>query len=468
MLDCQYGKHYYKEKSVVCSKRQRFQGTKKIGCQAKIKIKTFYLYPQYKLIVDTSKTHKERQQAQNSTIESLRAAVQKQSSDVHVQVKYWISLPSVHAHTGHPVGNEAGFSQRIHPLLTSKITEMVISGITSTSEVKRSLNFYATTVLAPQLGITFSKRNRAFNPTSTDVRNHIYIAKKSLELSKIDQENVRLKVEQFQKRDATSSFFFRPYIQQQADTQLDSSESTPKLSTKVQNCYNGNTGGDHEEIGIVGSSTNLQQSFLLVHQEQWQKELLAKYGNDISLVDATYKTTRYDIALFFICVKTNVGYTVVAEFVIQDETADKIEEAIQILKKWNPNWNPKFELLAIEKCFPNTKVFLCDFHREQAWERWVRDHKHGLQKDEQEELLTLLRASANAAPFHPQQMNISTESVAEQGEIDKLYNQAVMDLKSSSVWEKHDSVQQWLTTTWLCIPKVSYPLTHAYTHPQIS
>ena len=38
--------------------------------------------------------------------------------------------------------------------------------------------------------------------------------------------------------------------------------------------------------------------FLLVHQEKWQKELLAKYGNDISLIDATYKTTRYDIALF--------------------------------------------------------------------------------------------------------------------------------------------------------------------------
>ena len=65
--------------------------------------------------------------------------------------------------------------------------------------------------------------------------------------------------------------------------------------------------------------------------------------------------------------KTNVGYTVVAEFVIQDETAEKIEEAIQILKQWNPEWIPKFfmslsdysevELLAIEKCFPSTKAY---------------------------------------------------------------------------------------------------------------
>ena len=117
---------------------------------------------------------------------------------------------------------------------------MVVSGITSTSEVKRSLNFYATNVLAPQLGIALFKQNRAFFPTSTDIRNHIYIAKKALELSKIDQENVRLKIEQFQKRDSTSSFFFRPYIQQQADTQI-------LLQW---------TGGDHEEISIAGSSTD--------------------------------------------------------------------------------------------------------------------------------------------------------------------------------------------------------------------
>ena len=113
---------------------------------------------------------------------------------------------------------------------------------------------------------------------------------------------------------------------------------------------------------------------------------------------------------FFICVKTNVGYTIVADFVIQDETAEKIEEALQILKRWHPNWKTTFfmsdyseaELLAIEKCFPGPKVFLCDFHREQAWERWVKDHKHGLTKDEQENL-SLLRACANAPPSHSQQ-----------------------------------------------------------------
>ena len=45
-------------------------------------------------------------------------------------------------------------------------------------------------------------------------------------------------------------------------------------------------------------------------------------------MDATYKTTKYELALFFLAVKTNVGYSVVGEFVVQSETADQIAEAL--------------------------------------------------------------------------------------------------------------------------------------------
>lgn len=239
----------------------------------------------------------------------------------------------------------------------------------------------------------------------------------------------------------------------------------PNVDELHPGCYKGNTGGD-DIINIAGSNSQCQQTLLLVHQEQWQKELLGKYGNDICLIDATYKTTRYDIALFFICVKTNTGYTVVAEFVIQDETADKIQEALEILKQWNPQWRPKYfmtdyseaELLAIEKCFATTKVFLCDFHREQAWERWVKDHKHGLSKQEQEELLSLLRACANAPP--PQSVHTEGDAeedsnVLQQANNPSQYDLAVADLKSSKVWKDNQDVQTWLSIYWLTIPKVS-------------
>ena len=36
-------------------------------------------------------------------------------------------------------------------------------------------------------------------------------------------------------------------------------------------------------------------------------------------MDATYKTTRYAIPLYFVCVHTKVGYKVVAEFICQSE-----------------------------------------------------------------------------------------------------------------------------------------------------
>ena len=47
-----------------------------------------------------------------------------------------------------------------------------------------------------------------------------------------------------------------------------------------------------------------EQSLLWVHQTKWQREILAKYGNTMTLIDATYKTTKYDIPLFFVTVRS--------------------------------------------------------------------------------------------------------------------------------------------------------------------
>ena len=48
-----------------------------------------------------------------------------------------------------------------------------------------------------------------------------------------------------------------------------------------------------------------------------------------------------------------------------------------MFKQWNPKWKLKFdyseaELLDLESSMPGVKVYLCDFHREQTWERWVK------------------------------------------------------------------------------------------------
>ena len=59
---------------------------------------------------------------------------------------------------------------------------------------------------------------------------------------------------------------------------------------------------------------------------------LCRYPN-LVLMDATYKTCKLALPLFFQVVRTNVGYSVVAEFIIQHEDTTSITEALKILRK---------------------------------------------------------------------------------------------------------------------------------------
>ena len=224
------------------------------------------------------------------------------------------------------------------------------------------------------------------------------MAKRALQLFCLDQENLRLRIDQWKVSDPESTHFFRLYLKDAKDVDSTTPAEEP-TETMVEGHFNGNDGGDG--VGIITDTNNYEQTLLLVYQSKWQQELLAQYGNTISLIGGTYKT-KYDLAF---CVKTNVGYSVVAEFVVQSETAESISEALAKLKLWNPNWCPLYFMsdyseVAIEdsEVFPATTVYLCDFHREQAWDRWAKDHKHGLSQSEAEELLTLLRACACAPP----------------------------------------------------------------------
>lgn len=89
-------------------------------------------------------------------------------------------------------------------------------------------------------------------------------------------------------------------------------------------------------------------------------------------------------------------------------------------------------------------VYLCDFHCEQAWERWVKDHNHNLTKDDASTLLSLLRECAHAPSPKPHEMLPP----------DHYYNIAVSNLKKSSVWANNKQVSQWLSSKWLSICQV--------------
>ena len=57
-----------------------------------------------------------------------------------------------------------------------------------------------------------------------------------------------------------------------------------------------------------------------------------------------------------------------------------VAEALQVLLSWNPTWEPpyfmidfsKIELNAVQSVFPHATIYICEFHCEQAWSRWIR------------------------------------------------------------------------------------------------
>ena len=123
----------------------------------------------------------------------------------------------------------------------------------------------------------------------------------------------------------------------------------------------------------------------LVNLNDMQR-LYKLYGHRLVLLDATHKICKYSLPLFFLVVQGNVNFQIAAIIVVEDESAEMILKALQQIKEWNPDVNPKYgmidfdsgEILALEEVFPGIKIFLCDFHREQAWSRWVKLQAHGV------------------------------------------------------------------------------------------
>ena len=144
-----------------------------------------------------------------------------------------------------------------------------------------------------------------------------------------------------------------------------------------------------------------------------------------------------------------MGYSVVAQFIVQSESMECISEALNVLKELNSNWNPPFflcdfsdaEFSALKQAFLSTTVYGCDFHRDfhrkQAWTRWVQDRKNALERSDADCLLELLRACAWAPPG-------SGDSA-----VDVNYQKAVSVLRSQLCGRRMLHVQNWLTSNWL-------------------
>ena len=151
VLDCQFGHKYYKQKPKQ-GEKMWLQGTRKKGCMAHIEVKTFTLYPHYAISEHEKKglSKWKLRCLKEEKLKELQSMLHAQTP-VTTEVKYFVSFPSIEAHCGHPIGQEAVYTQKLHPQVAQKITEMVTSGITDTAEVRRSLKYYVDNFLCKDI-----------------------------------------------------------------------------------------------------------------------------------------------------------------------------------------------------------------------------------------------------------------------------------------------------------------------------
>ncbi|XP_063440917.1 uncharacterized protein LOC134721686 isoform X2 [Mytilus trossulus] len=381
--------------SAYQKKRFHIQTTKKLNCPATIIAKEMIFFTDFKDCISKYKK------------EQLSRVIRSSLTDTDIKLAMtrhiFISLPQGerNGHQNHLHGEAAEVSIPEDKRIIVKIEEYVGEGLVSSSCLRPLLEqFVRHEIFAGEKCANWT--NRRFFPSQRDISNFVYAAKLKGLKAKYDQENLMAHVDEWQKDRPEDKFLFS---------------------------------GSDVNTEDTGDSTG----FFFLYQSTWQQRLLNLYGNEICLLDATYRTTKYSIPLFFLCVKTNVDYSVVAVFACQYENSSTITKALNQIKEWNPNWNPKYfmvdnceaEIKAIITCFPapDCQPFICDFHREQAWSRWLKAIKHGLNQNVDDVLLILRRVARAQTTAH--------------------FDEAISNLKESYFWKTHKEFRDWMNNTWL-------------------
>ena len=151
-------------------------------------------------------------------------------------------------------------------------------------------------------------------------------------------------------------------------------------------------------------------------------------------MDVMYKTCKLALPLFFLVMKTNVGYSVIAVY-HSARGHDIDRRGLSILKeRWDKEGIKvgnfmidcqQSEENAICGVFLESCVYLCGFHRLQAWLRWLVNTKNGV-SGYKDQLLGLLH-------------NIADTTTEEK------YTSSLLKLQKSHLWSKHSKLRNYYT-----------------------
>ncbi|XP_064799341.1 uncharacterized protein LOC135518249 isoform X1 [Oncorhynchus masou masou] len=361
-------------------KRNLLLKTKKVACPAVFTISRIVKFPGFKLEKDTSRLRRVMSI-------SIKQALQTDPASVQWKIQYFLKIPSVTDHKGHPIGKGA---DQMDDRVKGYIRALVQQGVRKVKEVKNQMVQYVRTELFQD---TTPPPLRRFFPTEKTI--HAVMAQVIAEehYSKIDLVNLLTLAENWKAEAPRINFLLR-------------------VQSEVEN-------------------------LLLCYQTDWQRQLLRQYGKEVCFLDAAYKRTRFPLPLYFLCVRTNVSVAPVGLFVVQSRSAEALGEALGVFRQWNRGWSPAYiltehcplEMKAVEAAFTGAQAVFSDHLRERTWTKWLSNRSRAITN--QEGIFDMMKAIAGALTREQHQG-------------------AVELLQQSPIWlEKRQLFKNWFTNKWL-------------------
>ena len=99
-----------------------------------------------------------------------------------------------------------GMSQQVDERIIKKIHQYVGEGIRSVKEMERVIRLFVKNEIFSDDNLP-PQESRKFFPLSRDIKSHMYTATNKLRLSKIDQENLHMKIIEWKKKLPKHHFF---------------------------------------------------------------------------------------------------------------------------------------------------------------------------------------------------------------------------------------------------------------------
>ncbi|XP_066917540.1 uncharacterized protein [Clytia hemisphaerica] len=344
--------------------------SKKVGCPVKFDVKKLLKFDGFNVSENT-------RYLRTSTTSKLKATLLERMTKGDTQLSqdigrviYIVSFPKG-GHEFHNSGEAAGIIEPLDPLVSEHLKSLIRSGNRKPRDLQDRAKEYALKEFSNEE--EFNPFRRRFFPSEKMVKNMITRVKKELRHSKIDQKNIEMLKEIWQKN---ADIVFTPRT---SGTSVIREVEIEIVTDNGNDQDNDEHNDERFEGDLASNDERTEGKMIFVYQSRKMKRIYRRYAKQLVLLDAMYKTIEYTLPLYFLVVQTNVNYQVAAVIVTQDETTAMIKKALKIVKGWNPDISPKYgmvgydtaEITALEEVFPGIQIFLCDFHREQSWTRWV-------------------------------------------------------------------------------------------------